>query len=116
MVDDNSPRRAFLQEFLLSLGHYAWPVDHGPPALRGLAHGSLDAILLTQTESAMSGFELLGQARVQGFQGPAIVLCVDRQSLRISPGLGPLALFASYPIRLSDLAAALRRLAPAASV
>lgn len=112
VVDDSLPRRTFFQEFLVSLGHWAWTADHGPPALAAIEHGSPDAVLLTQTASAMSGFELLSGARVRGFHGPAIVLCVDRGPVRISPGWGPLALF-TYPVRLGDLVAVLHRLAPA---
>jgi CheY-like chemotaxis protein len=115
VVDDSSARRAFLQEFLVSLGHYTWTVDHGPPALLGVERGAPDAILLMQTTSGLGGFELLSHARSRGFRGPAILLCVDREPLQISPGWGPLALFA-YPIRLSDLVGALQRLAPPAPV
>lgn len=115
VVDDSLARRAFLQEFLVSLGHFAWTVDHGPPALLGVERGAADAILLTQTMSGLGGFELLSHARSRGFRGPAILLCVDRQPLQISSGWEPLALFA-YPIRLGDLAAALQRLAPSAPV
>ena len=116
VVDDQGENRIVAQGLLASLGHRARAVSGGAEALRALAEGPFDAVLLDLHMQGMDGLELIrrirGLADPRSAELPLFLMTADAEQGRIRACLaqGAQGVLAK-PIRKARLAALLADLA-----
>jgi DNA-binding NtrC family response regulator len=116
IVDDDAALRESLAETLADLGHRAEQAADGAAALRRVAEGGIDAVLLDLRMPGLDGMEVLRRLRARPDAPPVAVLTAVPTSANTIEAmrLGAVDHLAK-PIGRDDLAALLARMFPAAA-
>ena len=116
IVDDDAALREGLAETLADLGHRAEQAADGEAALRRIARGGVDAVLLDLRMPGLDGMEVLRRLRARAEAPPVAVLTAVPTAANTIEAmrLGAVDHLAK-PIGRDDLAALLARMFPAAA-
>ena len=116
IVDDDAALREGLAETLADLGHRAEQAADGEAALRRIARGGVDAVLLDLRMPGLDGMEVLRRLRARAEPPPVAVLTAVPTAANTIEAmrLGAVDHLAK-PIGRDDLAALLARMFPAAA-
>ena len=116
IVDDDAALREGLAETLADLGHRAEQAADGEAALRRIARGGVDAVLLDLRMPGLDGMEVLRRLRARAEPPPVAVLTAVPTAANTIEAmrLGAVDHLAK-PVGRADLAALLARMLPAAA-
>ena len=114
IVDDDAALREGLAETLADLGHRAEQAADGEAALRRIARGGVDAVLLDLRMPGMDGMEVLRRLRAGAAPPPVAVLTAVPTAANTIEAMRLGAVdHLTKPIGRDDLAALLARMFPA---